>query len=390
MFRSIRLGSIYGIDVNVHPTFGLIFVLVFFQWSIGSSRGLLPFALGTLLVLLIFGSVLIHELGHCAMAKQFGIRVLDITLWPFGGVARIEQMPAAPRSEFLIALAGPAMNLAIAAALLPPIALVWVIFGRSTLFTSADFFETMTPASVLAYLAVTNLFILAFNLLPAFPVDGGRILRAALTPLAGRARATSIAVVMGMVLSIVLIVLGIWLRNLIMPLLGVFVLLAARSESRMEHVQSAMRRLKVGQYALWDMGGVSPREPLTFALRGGARDLVVTDGGKVVGMLWRSQLLDGLQGGVAGKTVADAMDRSVYVADIDDSVFEVQRNMSRLNRWAVPVTEGGQYRGIFTADRFVHLHRQVAPGILGHRTISDEWREAIVETLNFRKRGRRR
>jgi Zn-dependent protease len=388
MFRSIKLGSIFGIDVNVHPTFGLVFVLVFLQWGIGSSRGILPFALGFLLVLLVFGSVLIHELGHCAMAKQFGVRVLDITLWPFGGVARIEQMPAAPRSEFLIALAGPAMNLAIAVALVPLVALVWVVFGQASLFTGVDFFETLTPASVLAYLAVTNIFILAFNLLPAFPVDGGRILRAALTPLAGRARATSIAVVMGIILSIVLILGGIWFRNPIMPTLGVFVLFAARSESRMEHVQSAMRRLKVGQYALWDMGGISPREPLTFALRGGARDLVVTDSGEVVGMLWRSQLLDGLQGGVAGKTVADAMDRSVYVADIDDSVFDVQRNMSRLNRWAVPVTENGQYRGIFTADRFVHLHRQVAPGVLGHRTISDEWREAIVETLNFRK-GRR-
>lgn len=389
MFRSIKLGSIYGIDVNVHPTFGLVFILVFLQWGIGSSRGAFSFVLGVLLVLLVFGSVLIHELGHCAMAKQFGIRVLDITLWPFGGVARIEQMPAAPGSEFLIVLAGPAMNLAIAVALLPPIALVWVVFGRSSLFTGGDFFAVLTPGSVLAYLAITNLFILVFNLLPAFPVDGGRILRAALTPVMGRARATSVAVVMGMILSIMLIVLGIWMRNPIMPMLGVFVLFAARSESRMEHMQSAMRRLKVGQYALWDMGGISPGQPLTFALRGGARDLVVTDRGRVVGMLWRSQLLDGLQGGVAGKTVADAMDRSVYVADINDSVFEVQRNMSRLNRWAVPVTEDGQYRGIFTADRFVHLHRYIAPGVLGHRAISDEWREAVIDTLNVRWRGRR-
>lgn len=390
MFRSIKLGSIYGIDVNVHPTFGLVLVLVFLQWGIGSSRGILPFALGMALVFLVFGSVLIHELGHCAMARQFGIRVLDITLWPFGGVARIEQMPAAPRSEFLIALAGPAMNLAIAVALLPPVALVWVLFGRMSLFTGADFFDSLTPASVLAHLAIMNVFILVFNLLPAFPVDGGRILRAGLTPFTGRARATSIAVVMGIVLAILLIIVGIRFRNPIMPMLGLFVLFAARSESRMEHVQSAMQRLKVGQYALWDMGGISPREPLTFALRGGARDLVVTDRGSVVGMLWRSQLLNGLQGGVAGKTVADAMDRSVYVADIDDSVFEVQRNMSRLNRWAVPVTENGQYRGIFTADRFVHLHRQIAPGLLGHGTISDEWREAVADTLNMRKRRRRR
>ena len=390
MFRSIKLGSIRGIDVNVHPTFGLVFVLLVLQWGVSSSRGVTPFALGLLLILLVFASVLVHELGHCAMAKQYGIRVLDITLWPFGGVARIEQMPAAPGSEFLIALAGPAMNLAITVALLPPLALIWVLAGRSALFPGAAFFDSLTPGSVLAYLALTNLFMLAFNLLPAFPVDGGRILRAALTPLAGRARATSIAVVMGILLAILLVAIGIWMRNPIMPMLGAFVLFAARSESRMEHMQSAMRRLKVGQYALWDMGGISPGEPLTFALRGGARDLVVTDRGRVVGMLWRSQLLDGLQGGVAGKTVADVMDRSVYVADVDDSVFEVQRTMSRLNRWAVPVTEDGLYRGIFTADRFVHLHRHIAPGVLGQRTISDEWREAIEETLRLPRWNRRR
>lgn len=386
MFHAIRAGQIRGIGVNIHPTFGLVFVWAGLQWGIGSNRGAWPLLLGLLLVLLVFASVLLHELGHCAMAQQFGVRVLDITLWPFGGVARIEQMPALPRSELLIALAGPAMNFAIAVALLPPVALVWVLFGRERILTGPDVLASITPASLIAYIAITNLFIMVFNLLPAFPVDGGRMLRAALTPGLGRDRATSVAVAIGMVMAAVIIVLGIWQRQLILPILGVFVFFAARAEARMERVQSAMRRLKVGQFALWDMGGVSPAEPLTFALRGGPRDLVVTEHGRVVGMLWRIQLLDGLQGGMAGRTVADLMDQSIYVADIGDSVFDVQREMTRTNRWAVPVTENGQYRGIFTADRFVHLHRQIAPGLLEGRTLSAEWREAIEETFSFRRR----
>lgn len=388
MMRAIRAGQIKGIRVNIHPTFALVFVWAGLQWGIGSDRGAWPLLLGLLLVLLVFASVLVHELGHCAMALQFGVRVLDITLWPFGGVARIEQMPALPRSELLIALAGPAMNLAIAVALLPPVALIWVLFGREWILTGPDVLASITPASLVAYIAITNLFIMLFNLLPAFPVDGGRMLRAALTPGLGRDRATSVAVAIGMGMAVLIIALGVQQRQPVLPVLGVFVFFAARAEARMERVQSAMRRLKVGQFALWDMGGVSPDEPLTLALRGGPRDLVVTKHGRVVGMLWRFQLLDGLQGGMAGRTVADLMDQSVYVADIDDSVFDVQQEMTRANRWAVPVTEDGQYRGIFTADRFVHLHRQIAPGLLEGRALSAEWREAIEDTLSFRRRRR--
>ncbi len=149
-----------------------------------------------------------------------------------------------------------------------------------------------------------------------------------------------------------------------------------------------MRNLRVGQYALWDMGGISPHDPLTFALRGGPRDMVVTSRGRVVGMLWRSQLLDGLQGGVAGRVVADVMDRSVYIADVDDSVYDVQQKMNAMQRWAVPVTEDGMYRGIFTAERFVGLYRQMAPGLQEREwTLSEEWRDAI--SANFRRKRRR-
>jgi Zn-dependent protease len=389
MLRALKIGHIYGVDVNVHPTFGLVLVWAVWQWGFSSSRGFGAFLLGMLLVSLVFASVLAHELGHCAMARQFNIRVLDITLWPFGGVARIEQMPAQPRTEFLIALAGPATNLAIAVALLPIVLLIGVLAGRDALFSTSDPLGTMTLATLVTYLVLVNIFILVFNLLPAFPVDGGRMLRAALTPAIGRESATSVAVAAGLAFAIAFVALGIWQRNVVMIVLGLFVVFAAQAEARVERVQSAMRRLKVGQYALWDMGGVSPTEPLTFALRGGPRDMAVTDNGQVVGMLWRSHLLDGLAGGVAGRTVSDVMDRSVYIADINDSIFDVQQQMNRMNRWAVPVTEGGRYRGIFTADRFVHLYRQIAPGIMSNTSISAEWRDAIAETLSSWKRYRR-
>jgi Zn-dependent protease len=389
MIRPLRIGRLLGVDVNIHPTFALVFVFAFLYWGLGEGGGLIPFVLGVMLVILVFLSVLAHELGHVVMAREFGVQVLDITLWPFSGVARIEQTPASPRNELLIALAGPGMNLAIFMILLPVILLIGIVGGSDAIFGAGDRFRTLDITSMVAAIGVLNLGLMVFNLLPAFPLDGGRVLRAAMTPRIGRTLATQIATRIGIGVAVVLILVGLWQRDLMLPVFGLFIVFAARAESRMVRIESQMRRLHVGQYALWDMGGISPDDPLTFALRGGPRDMVVTSRGRVVGMLWRSQLLDGLQGGVAGRVVADVMDRSVYVADVADSIYDVQQQMSRMQRWAVPVTENGLYRGIFTAERFVGLYRQMAPGFQEREwSISEEWKDAIA--TNFRRIRRRR
>ena len=383
--RAFRVGRLLDIDVHIHPTFLLIIVWAILEWGIGPGGGPAALALGLLFVLLIVASVIIHEFGHVMMARQYGVKVLDVTLWPFGGVARIEQIPAAPRGEFMISLAGPAMNLAIFMALLPPLALIALIGGSDSLLVGAQLFEHITLTGLVTYVAVTNLMIMAFNMIPAFPVDGGRVLRAALTGVVGRERATSIAVVLGTVLAVAAVAWGLWDRSLILIAVGIFVAVAAQAEARAAHAESGMRRLRVGQFSLWDMGGISPEQPLTLALRGGPRDLVVTRNGEVVGMLWRTDLLNGLQGGADGRTVADVMDQSVHVADVNDSVLDVQRIMNRTNRWAVPVTENGQYRGIFTAERFVHLHRQVMPPLFSGWSIPDVWKEAIRDNFRVRR-----
>jgi CBS domain-containing protein len=273
--------------------------------------------------------------------------------------------------------------------LLPIVVLLGVVLGWDAIFSGGNPLRNMTPATLVAYVAIVNVLIMAFNLLPAFPMDGGRILRAGLSPGLGRERATAIAVMAGLVFAVLFVLVGLWQREAILVVLGGFVFFAAQAEARVERVHSAMRRFTVGQYALWDMGGISPNEPLTFALRGGPRDMAVTESGRVVGMLWRAQLLESLAGGVEGRRVGDVMDQSVVVADVNDSILDVQQVMFSSNRWAIPVTEDGRYRGIFTGDRFVHLYRQVAPGLMSNRSISREWREAISDTLTFWKHRRR-
>ncbi len=170
---SWKLGRVAGIKLYLHPTFLLVLL-----------PGITPFS--PLLTLSLFGCVLLHELGHAFMARQFGIETLDITLYPIGGVARLERMPRAPGAELLIALAGPAVNFAIVAALL----------GLESL-KIGGFESGLGRGSFFGVLMLANLVLGAFNLIPAFPMDGGRVLRALLSGWLGRIQATSIAASIG-------------------------------------------------------------------------------------------------------------------------------------------------------------------------------------------------
>jgi CBS domain-containing protein len=169
-------------------------------------------------------------------------------------------------------------------------------------------------------------------------------------------------------MAVLMVAAGLWLGDYVLPLVAIFIVFVAQAEGRAVRLESAMRRLRVGQFALWDMGGISPDRPLTHALRGGPRDLVVTKDGRVEGMLWRHHLLRELNRGDEHRLVSDVMVPANVVADVDESVYDVQQRMNQHNTWAVPITEDDQYRGIFTADRFVHVYRQITPRPLAPRS----------------------
>jgi hypothetical protein len=274
----------------------------------------------------------------------------------------MEQLPVDPRVEIAIALAGPAANFALVSALLP----ITILLGVASGFASpADYALSVFQPS-LAGLATTllyaNLLIIVSNLVPAFPMDGGRVLRASLSTMWGREAATRMAMVLGELLAILLLIFAVFvLQSVIVALLALFVMVVAYAEDRAVRVESALRRMRVGQFALWDMGGISPEQPLAYALRGGPRDLAVTKGGRVVGMLWRNQVLAELSRAPSTKTVGEVMEPNVAVVDADTTVFDVQLMMIEQDRWAVPVTESGLYRGLFTGDRVLHIYRQLSP-----------------------------
>jgi Zn-dependent protease len=358
--KSLTIGRIQGIDIKLHPSFVLIALWVVYQWGFRQNSGIVGTLYGLVLVLAIFLLVLLHELGHSMMAHEYGLRVRDITLVPFGGIARIEQMPSRPRAEAMISLAGPLVNLAIALLLLPVLLMVGLANGNDSVHDFARLgLGDVSLTGFLFYVLLANLTLAVFNLLPAFPMDGGRILRAGVTPFMGRQGATTVAVAIGATLGLLIGILGLLSGEYLIVLVMAFVVLAAIAEGRAVRLEESMRRLRVGQFAVWDRGGVSPDDPIALALRQGARDLAVTQNGRLVGMVWRQQLIDAMSHGGLQRKIAEVMDPDCISISSDTSVYEAQRNMSGASQSAVPVADGGMYRGLFTADRLVHVQRHV-------------------------------
>lgn len=385
MIRPVHVARLLGVDINLDLSVFLVFVFAWFYW--GHNGSVLAFLYGCILVAVAFLSVLAHEMGHAMMARECGVQVLDVTLSPLAGIARIEQSATASRDELFIALAGPAANLAIFMFLLPWTLIIIVVAGPESLFAVGHRFRDLNVGSMVAAVAILNLALMVFNLLPAFPLDGGRVLRAFLANRMDRRQATTLATRVGMAFAVLLIVSGIILRDPLFPLLGAFILWAGYHEARIVRIEDQMQSLRVGSYALWDGGGISPEVPLSFATRGGSRDMVVTQRGRVVGMLWRHELSKHLDGGVSGRIVADIMEPPAYVADVSESLGDVQRHMAELKARAIPVTERGIYRGIFSVDRFLNLYRQIAPSLQERDwELNEEWRDAVLHF--YRRWGR--
>lgn len=238
-----------GIAVFIHWTFFLLLAWVAFDsWR---EQGLwISVGREVVMVLLVFACVLLHEFGHALMAARYQVKTRDITLLPIGGVARLEHMPEKPREEFMIAVAGPCVNLVIIVLLLPFI--LWRL-GWPLSFDPAD----TDMNGVLVNLLMVNVSLLLFNLIPAFPMDGGRMLRSLLSMKFSRSRATTIAAITGMVLASFFVVLG-WYFNPVLALIGLFVFFSARSELQMVQKKQSGAIVAVSEIARDDFMLVRP------------------------------------------------------------------------------------------------------------------------------------
>lgn len=234
MGKSLKIGTVSGIGLYLHWTFWLLPLLVFIGNLDGGSVGLPVY--WVTLTFGVFGCVLLHELGHALMARHFGIRTRDITLYPIGGVARLERLSDNPWEEFCIALAGPAVNLVIAAALFFGLA----VSGGPLLPFGPGF--TLGFSHFLPHLMWANAILVAFNMLPAFPMDGGRVLRAVLAAYYGQLQATEIAAFLAIPLAVLIGVGGLFvLHSPLSVFVAFFVFLASRQELAMVRYKASRR-----------------------------------------------------------------------------------------------------------------------------------------------------
>jgi Zn-dependent protease/predicted transcriptional regulator len=254
MKGSLRIAKIFNIPVEVHWSFLLLFVYVIYL-AIQENWGVLGAISASLFVVVLFLCVVLHEFGHALMARRFDVQTRDITLYPIGGVARLESLPRKPVQEFWVAIAGPLVNIAIALILLP----VLLFLGTDTildvfysLYNQSDSDNFFMPSNlpVYAYIALgligLNLTLALFNLIPAFPMDGGRVLRAILSHFLGHLKATKIAALVGQVIALYFVYNGILGDGSVTQLfIGVFVFLAAGSEAKMAKMENSLQELKV-------------------------------------------------------------------------------------------------------------------------------------------------
>jgi len=286
---SWKIGEFRGITVTLHATFLiLIAFVVFSHWSDGHSVGKTLEGVG--FVLALFSCIVLHEFGHALMAARYGIKTRDITLLPIGGVARLERMPEEPIQELWVALAGPAVNVVIATVLY-----VWIQLTAS-LTPLAQL--GVTEGSFLERLMFINLIMIVFNMLPAFPMDGGRVLRALLATKLEYPRATQIAASIGQFMALMFAFMGL-MGNPFLIFIALFVWIGAAQEATLVTMKAALAGIPVSRAMMTDFRTLRPNDSLQSAidliLATPQQDFPVLEDSQVLGILTSRDLMAALQ-----------------------------------------------------------------------------------------------
>lgn len=346
---SLNIGRWFGIPVKLHFTF--ILVLGFLALAGGLMRGSVGTAVwGVSFFVALFACVLLHEFGHALMARRFGVETKDITLLPIGGVARLERMPDKPAQEFWIAVAGPAVNVVIAAMLA-----LWLAL-TSTFDPLSDF--STTTGGFAERLFSVNVLMVLFNLLPAFPMDGGRVFRALLAMRLDYARATSIAGRLGQGMAILFAFAGLFWNPMLL-LIALFVWIGASQEMGAAETRSALAGVTVGQAMVTDFHVLSAEDRLgevaRLVLAGSQQDFPVVSEGRVAGLLERKHLLDGLGRLGVDARVNEVMCREFPELEPGESVERLLARNVHAAFPTLPVLAEGRLVGLFTVDNLTEL-----------------------------------
>jgi Zn-dependent protease/predicted transcriptional regulator len=338
---SYSAGKVFGINFKIHVTF---LILLFFIFFVGLyQEGLEKAVVAVLFILAVFASVLIHEIGHSLISRRFGKEAKSITLLPIGGVATIEEMPEKPMQEISMAIIGPFINLAIAG-------ILFLFVGH----WSGISFPNLYPDSAkdfVAGLIGVNVILAIFNLIPAFPMDGGRVLRGFLSMWLDYSRATSVAVHIGQGIALFFIFFGIFF-NWWLALIGLFLYIGAGSENQEVMLRAMLRRGNVSDAMSTDLRGVRPDDPLAKALElayhGFQDDFPVIDEQGIQGILTREKLLQSIHDKGTEVSISDIMEKDFDIVSPGMKLDEIYQGFRSGDKSSAVVMENNRFVGMIS------------------------------------------
>jgi Zn-dependent protease/CBS domain-containing protein len=357
MGGSFTIGKFSGIDVRVHWTFFLL--LAFFAFvGYQASASLLGALTATAVIVALFICVLLHEFGHSLVAQRLGLEIHSITLLPIGGVSNLESLPEKPSDELKITIAGPLVNVVLA----PIFFGVGLLLGAAPRLPADLFTGVGSVGQFFFYLGYLNVVLAVFNLLPAFPLDGGRILRGLLATRLGALRATEISSIIGQLFAVAFFLIGLLGGNFVLALIGVFIFFGASGESQMVRRRELTRGVTVS-----DVMGTKPRtetvtpyhtfgQILDSVIHGYQEDFpVVDEEGNLVGMITRDEIMTAAHSPQRYSSVRELMKANVPTISSKADLFEDGlRILQQSGLRALPVTENGELVGMLTIEDVGH------------------------------------
>ncbi|HEV8593746.1 MAG TPA: site-2 protease family protein [Pyrinomonadaceae bacterium] len=345
---SLRIGKLFGIEVFIHWTFWILIVWIFLM-HLRMGDGLRQGAWGALFVLALFGCVVAHEFGHALMARRFGVVTKDITLYPIGGIASLEGMPERSWQELLVAIVGPFVNLVIAAAL-------WIyltVSGQMPNLAAMNADGDVVQLPFLFSLFLANIILAVFNLIPAFPMDGGRAFRSILSFWMDKTTATRIAAGIGQLLAIVFVFFG-FFYNFWLVFIGLFIYLGAGGEAAYVQTQSALAGLKVKDALMRRFTILKPDDSLGVAvdalLNSQESEFVIADAGKPVGLLTKNEIIRGLSEAGKEALVTAFMKSDFFVVSSETALTDFFRQVLEQGRSVAIVMDGDVLQGLIDRE----------------------------------------
>lgn len=356
MNRSLTIGTYAGIPVRIHWTFSLLIVFIAYT-SVTEGLSFQRSILFSAYILVMFLCVVLHEFGHALAARRYGVKTKDIILSPIGGIARLEKLPEKPLQELIIALAGPAVNIVIA--LLVGAGLL-IFTSRGLIPAYDDITQIRGMADFLRNVVILNLVLFVFNLLPAFPMDGGRVLRSLLALKLGRIRATKIASLIGRIMALGFIAFAVMEDQIGLALIGVFIFTSAGAESRYTQTYSVLEEYLAKDIMKTDFPRIHLSDSFSVCYelqrRNIASNFLVFDSlGYISGTIPELFLQEAKKRGLNDEPVTSLMSSVILYADENTNAKDIFQMMQDKGSAIVAIGEPGDITGVIDRDTLQRL-----------------------------------